>query len=70
VLASDYKFAPTERDIIRPIMDKDALIQPKSRAAFKSCCAGWTDGSANGIRRSRCSRFWDYSETAGRVTRD
>jgi exodeoxyribonuclease-3 len=62
VLAGDYNVAPTELDIY-PTMswDKDALIQPKSRAAFKALVAqGWTDA----IRELHPSKpiytFWDY----------
>ena len=45
VLAGDYNVAPTEQDIYPTrSWDKDALIQPKSRAAFKSLLAqGWCD---------------------------
>src|SRR6202021_4015212 len=45
VLAGDYNVAPTEFDIYPTrSWDKDALIQPKSRAAFKSLVAqGGTD---------------------------
>ena len=45
VLAGDYNVAPTELDIYPTrSWDKDALIQPKSRAAFKSLVAqGWRD---------------------------
>src|SRR3989449_5663168 len=45
VLAGDYNVAPTEIDIYpTKSWDKDALIQPKSRAAFKSLVAqGWLD---------------------------
>ncbi len=45
VLAGDYNVAPTELDIYPTrSWDKDALIQPKSRAAFKSLVAqGWCD---------------------------
>ena len=45
VLAGDYNVAPTEQDIYpTKSWDKDALIQPKSRAAFKSLVAqGWCD---------------------------
>ena len=44
MLAGDYNVAPTELDIYpTKSWDKDALIQPKSRAAFKSLVAqGWT----------------------------
>ncbi len=45
VLAGDYNVAPTAIDIYpTKSWDKDALIQPKSRAAFKSLVEqGWTD---------------------------
>jgi len=62
VLAGDYNVAPTERDIYpTKSWDKDALIQPKSRAAFKSLVAqGWLDA----IRELHPSKpmftFWDY----------
>jgi exodeoxyribonuclease-3 len=62
VLAGDYNVAPTELDIYPTrSWDKDALIQPKSRAAFASLVAqGWTDG----IRLKHPSKpmftFWDY----------
>jgi exodeoxyribonuclease III len=62
VLAGDYNVAPTASDIYpTKSWDKDALIQPKSRAAFKSLVAqGWTDA----IRHLHPSRpmftFWDY----------
>src|SRR5260370_15739661 len=44
-LVGDYNVAPTALDIYPTrSWDKDALIQPKSRAAFKSLLAqGWTD---------------------------
>ena len=62
VLAGDYNVAPTELDIYpTKSWDQDALIQPKSRAAFKSLVAqGWTDA----IRHLHPARpmftFWDY----------
>ena len=62
VLAGDYNVAPTELDIYPTrSWDKDALIQPKSRAAFKSLTAqGWLDA----IRELHPSKpmftFWDY----------
>ena len=45
VLAGDYNVAPTPLDIYpTKSWDKDALIQPKSRAAFKQLMAqGWCD---------------------------
>jgi exodeoxyribonuclease-3 len=62
VLAGDYNVAPAELDIYpTKSWDKDALIQPKSRAAFKALVAqGWTDA----IRELHPSKpiytFWDY----------
>jgi exodeoxyribonuclease-3 len=62
VLAGDYNVAPTELDIYPTrSWDKDALIQPKSRAAFRSLVAqGWLDA----IRALHPSKpmytFWDY----------
>ena len=62
VLAGDYNVAPAELDIYPTrSWDKDALIQPKSRAAFKSLVAqGWLDA----IRELHPSKpmftFWDY----------
>ena len=62
VLAGDYNVAPTEQGIYpTKSWDKDALIQPKSRAAFKSLVAqGWRDA----IRELHPSKpmytFWDY----------
>jgi exodeoxyribonuclease-3 len=62
VLAGDYNVAPTELDIYpTKSWDKDALIQPKSRAAFQSLLVqGWTDA----IRHLHPTRpmftFWDY----------
>ena len=71
VLAGDYNVAPTGLDIYpTKSWDKDALIQPKSRAAFNRWWrkAGVTR-SARCIRRSRCSPSGTTSETAGRATR-
>lgn len=62
VLAGDYNVAPTGLDIYPTrSWDNDALIQPKSRAAFASLLAqGWTDA----IRQLHPSQpmftFWDY----------
>jgi exodeoxyribonuclease III len=62
VLAGDYNVAPTALDIYpTKSWDRDALIQPKSRAAFQSLIEqGWTDA----IRRLHPSEpmftFWDY----------
>jgi exodeoxyribonuclease-3 len=62
VLAGDYNVAPTAQDIYPTrSWDDDALIQPKSRAAFAQLTAqGWTDA----IRELHPSKpmftFWDY----------
>ena len=62
VLAGDYNVVPTALDIYPTrSWDKDALIQPKSRAAFKSLVTqGWLDA----IRELHPSKpmftFWDY----------
>jgi exodeoxyribonuclease III len=62
VLAGDYNVAPTELDIYPTrSWDKDALIQPKSRAAFKSLVAqGWTDGLRTLHPSKPIYTFWDY----------
>jgi exodeoxyribonuclease-3 len=65
VLAGDFNVAPTAADIYPTrSWDKDALIQPESRAAFASLLAqGWTDA----IRTIHPSRpmftFWDYKRS-------
>jgi exodeoxyribonuclease-3 len=65
VLAGDYNVAPAASDIYpTKSWDKDALIQPKSRAAFRSLVAqGWCDA----IRELHPSKpmytFWDYKRT-------
>jgi exodeoxyribonuclease III len=62
VLAGDYNVAPTERDIYPTrSWDKDALIQPKSRAAFKSLVEqGWTDAIRTVHPSEPMFTFWDY----------
>jgi exodeoxyribonuclease III len=62
VLAGDYNVAPTEFDIYPTrSWDKDALIQPKSRAAFKSLVAqGWTDAIRERHPLKPMFTFWDY----------
>jgi exodeoxyribonuclease-3 len=62
VLAGDFNVAPTPLDIYpTKSWDRDALIQPKSRAAFKALVnQGWCDA----IRELHPSKpmftFWDY----------
>ena len=62
VLAGDYNVAPTELDIYpTKSWDKDALIQPKSRAAFKSLVAqGWLDAIRERHPSKPMFTFWDY----------
>jgi exodeoxyribonuclease-3 len=62
VLAGDYNVAPTEFDIYpTKSWDKDALIQPKSRAAFQALVAqGWTDAIRTLHPSSQMFTFWDY----------
>jgi exodeoxyribonuclease-3 len=57
VLAGDYNVAPTELDIYPTrSWDKDALIQPQSRDAFRSLVAqGWTLHPSKPM-----FTFWDY----------
>jgi exodeoxyribonuclease III len=62
VLAGDYNVAPTAIDIYPTrSWDKDALIQPKSRAAFASLVAhGWCDAIRELNPDKRIYTFWDY----------
>ena len=62
VLAGDYNVAPTGLDIYpTKSWDKDALIQPKSRAAFKSLVAqGWCDAIRTLHPSKPMFTFWDY----------
>jgi exodeoxyribonuclease III len=62
VLAGDYNVAPTEADIYpTKSWDKDALIQPKSRAAFKSLVEqGWRDSIRELHPSQPMYTFWDY----------
>ncbi len=62
VLAGDYNVAPAELDIYPTrSWDKDALVQPKSRAAFKSLLAqGWMDAIRTLHPSKPMFTFWDY----------
>jgi exodeoxyribonuclease III len=68
VLAGDYNVAPTELDIYpTKSWDKDALIQPKSRAAFKSLMTqGWTDAIRELHPEKPMFTFWDYKRNRWR----
>jgi exodeoxyribonuclease-3 len=61
-LVGDYNVAPTALDIYPTrSWDKDALIQPQSRAAFKSLVAqGWTDAIRLAYPAKPMFTFWDY----------
>jgi exodeoxyribonuclease III len=62
VLAGDYNVAPTPFDIYPTrSWDNDALIQPKSRAAFASLVdQGWTDAIRELNPKQPMYTFWDY----------
>jgi exodeoxyribonuclease III len=62
VLAGDYNVAPTLLDIYPTrSWDKDALIQPKSRAAFQALMKqGWTDAIRTLHPSTPMFTFWDY----------
>jgi exodeoxyribonuclease III len=62
VLAGDYNVAPTELDIYPTrSWDKDALIQPRSRAAFQALLAqGWIDAIRTLHPTEPMFTFWDY----------
>ncbi|MCA1452321.1 exodeoxyribonuclease III [Bradyrhizobium sp. BRP22] len=62
VLAGDYNVAPTGLDIYPTrSWDKDALIQPKSRAAFKALVdQGWCDAIRTLHPAQPMFTFWDY----------
>ncbi|NOJ48281.1 exodeoxyribonuclease III [Bradyrhizobium archetypum] len=62
VLAGDYNVAPTEIDIYpTKSWDNDALIQPKSRAAFRALVdQGWTDTIRTLHPEKPMFTFWDY----------
>jgi len=62
VLAGDYNVAPTALDIYpTKSWDKNALIQPKSRAAFASLIAqGWLDAIRKLHPEQPMYTFWDY----------
>ena len=62
VLAGDYNVVPTTRDIYpTKSWDKDALVQPKSRAAFRRLIdQGWTDAIRALHPTETIYTFWDY----------
>ena len=62
MLAGDYNVAPTPLDIYpTKSWDKDALIQPQSRAAFQSLLTkGWLDAIRTLHPSKPMFTFWDY----------
>ncbi|MCW2335852.1 exodeoxyribonuclease-3 [Sphingobium sp. B2D3A] len=70
VLAGDYNVIPFDRDVWSPpAMASDALMQPESRAAYKTLLNdGWTDALAARHPLGGVWTFWDYQ--AGAWQRD
>lgn len=66
VLAGDYNVVPTDADIWkREALATDALMQPESRAAFRSLVAqGWTDALRARHPHKQLWTFWDYQMNA------
>jgi exodeoxyribonuclease-3 len=62
VLAGDYNVVPTESDIYpTKSWDRNALLQPKSRAAYQHLLAqGWTDSIRALHPNEPMYTFWDY----------
>lgn len=62
VLAGDYNVVPTPQDIYPTrSLDKNALIQPESRAAFARLLEqGWTDALRHLYPEGPLWTFWDY----------
>jgi exodeoxyribonuclease III len=62
VIAGDFNVAPTALDIYPTrSWDKDALVQPESRAAYsKLLQQGWTDAFRALHGDARAYTFWDY----------
>jgi exodeoxyribonuclease III len=62
VLAGDFNVVPTDRDIYpTKSWDKDALLQPESRAAFQRLMRqGWIDAVRTLHPGAPMYSFWDY----------
>jgi len=62
VLAGDYNVVPTDLDIYpTKSWDRDALLQPQSRAAYRRLLAqGWTDAVRALHPKEPMYTFWDY----------
>lgn len=66
VLAGDYNVIPFDRDVWKPAaMADDALMQPESRAAYRTLLAdGWTDALATRHPAGGVWTYWDYQMNA------
>jgi exodeoxyribonuclease-3 len=62
ILAGDFNVVPTSRDIYpTKSWDRDALLQPASRAAFKKLInQGWIDSLRTLHPDAQMYTFWDY----------
>ena len=62
LLVGDFNVVPTDRDIYPTrSWDKDALLQPESRAAYKTLLAqGWVDAIRHVHPDQTIYTFWDY----------
>jgi exodeoxyribonuclease-3 len=70
ILAGDYNVIPTDEDVfsVRAMQD-DALMQPESRAEFRTLLfQGWTDAIRARYPIGQLWTFWDYQ--AGAWQRD
>ena len=62
ILAGDFNVVPTDHDIYPTrSWDKDALLQPESRAAFQRLLRqGWVDAVRSVHPQTPMYTFWDY----------
>ena len=62
VLAGDYNIVPTPKDIYQTTSyDKDALVQPESRAMYRRLMEeGWVDSIRTLHPAATIYTFWDY----------
>ncbi len=70
VLAGDYNVCPQPVDVFsEAAMAADALVQPETRAKFRTLCfQGWTDAIRSVQPSGAAFTFWDYQ--AGAWPRD
>lgn len=61
-LAGDFNVIPTDLDVYNPkSWQRDALMQPESRAAYETLLAqGWVDSLRHLNPDERIYTFWDY----------